>query len=94
MNRTTASGLRRAVFTTIFAGVALSPCFAQWETATPTPTGGAAREYAAGIAVGSTIVALGGKPFTSANEGDGVVHAFSTLSQSCQQRRSSTAKAR
>ena len=51
--------------------------FAQtWEPIAPVLESTAAREYAAGINVGSIIVVLGGKPFTSPNEGDGVVHAL------------------
>ncbi|MBI5864837.1 MAG: immunoglobulin domain-containing protein [Planctomycetes bacterium] len=47
-----------------------------WQPVAAVPTGGSAREYAAGVAAGSTIVALGGKPFTVPGDGDGVVHAL------------------
>lgn len=51
--------------------------FAQtWQAVNPVLSGTDSREFAAGVSVGSTIVALGGKPFTTPTEGDGVVHAL------------------
>ena len=47
-----------------------------WESIAPVPTGGAAREYAVALRSRATLVALGGKPFTTPGEGDGVVHAL------------------
>ncbi|MCG3125366.1 MAG: hypothetical protein CHACPFDD_00184 [Phycisphaerae bacterium] len=62
----------------ILAGLTGAVAAAQvWEPAGTLPTGGATRQYAAGVNHNGKLYAIGGTPWQNGGDGDGVVHQLS-----------------